>query len=279
MSRVFGQGSIEHGLVVSAILDTLNRSPDTTAHSPLQEFPRQAPARFFAALLKVASRCNLACDYCYVYRHEDQSWRDQPHFMSERTLLRFAERLDAYVRLYKLPEFSVTFHGGEPLLYGADRLVRAAQQIRSSVTSSCNIEFSLQTNGTLLTDEAIEEFEQARISVSLSLDGPGHVNDLHRLDHSGKSTFESVVAAIEKLNRRKSDIFRGVIAVIDPQVSPRELFEFFGPMALPRLDLLLPDATHQHPPIGRERQHNLYGSSGKCVPKIWVERLSMYIWE
>ena len=29
-------------------------------------------------LLKVHSRCNLACDYCYVYQHADQSWRTRP---------------------------------------------------------------------------------------------------------------------------------------------------------------------------------------------------------
>ena len=33
-------------------------------------------------LLKVASRCNLSCDYCYMYEHADQSWRNQPHMFS-----------------------------------------------------------------------------------------------------------------------------------------------------------------------------------------------------
>ncbi|MEU9838708.1 hypothetical protein AB0C69_05725, partial [Actinomadura sp. NPDC048032] len=39
--------------------------------------PREAlPFREF--ILKIHSRCNLACDYCYVYEMGDQSWRDQP---------------------------------------------------------------------------------------------------------------------------------------------------------------------------------------------------------
>ena len=29
-------------------------------------------------LVKLASRCNLDCDYCYVYRMGDDAWRLQP---------------------------------------------------------------------------------------------------------------------------------------------------------------------------------------------------------
>ena len=29
-------------------------------------------------VLKVHSRCDLACDYCYVYESLDHSWRDRP---------------------------------------------------------------------------------------------------------------------------------------------------------------------------------------------------------
>src|ERR1700691_3034472 len=97
----------------------------------LQPMPGSAPsgtqraAPFTAALLKVASRCNLDCDYCYVYKHADQSWRDQPHFMSNATLEQFARRLREYLDLHNLPDFSITFHGGEPLLFGGERLAGA----------------------------------------------------------------------------------------------------------------------------------------------------------
>ncbi|MGH8573602.1 MAG: FxsB family cyclophane-forming radical SAM/SPASM peptide maturase, partial [Gammaproteobacteria bacterium] len=41
---------------------------------------RPTPIRQF--VLKVYSRCNLACDYCYVYQMADQTWRDRPLVMS-----------------------------------------------------------------------------------------------------------------------------------------------------------------------------------------------------
>ena len=32
------------------------------------------PARITSFLVKIASRCNLACDYCYMYEHADQTY-------------------------------------------------------------------------------------------------------------------------------------------------------------------------------------------------------------
>lgn len=36
------------------------------------------PAPFQQFVLKLHSRCNLACDYCYVYQMADQTWRSRP---------------------------------------------------------------------------------------------------------------------------------------------------------------------------------------------------------
>ena len=199
-------------------------------------------------LLKVASRCNLDCDYCYVYHHVDQTWRSQPKLMKHETIQHFGSQLNKYVGDNNLDRFSIIFHGGEPLLYTADGLAKASETIRKKITGQCEIDFSVQTNGHLLTDESLHALEQAQIGVSISLDGPKHVNDLHRLDHSGKSSFDATYMALQRLIESSSGIFQGVISVIDPSVPPIELFEFFSQFDLPRLDFLLPDATHVNPP-------------------------------
>src|ERR1043166_2879062 len=41
----------------------------------LEQGWRPTPFREF--VLKVHSRCNLTCDYCYIYEMADQSWRAQ----------------------------------------------------------------------------------------------------------------------------------------------------------------------------------------------------------
>jgi uncharacterized protein len=215
-------------------------------------------ARFNAALLKVASRCNLDCDYCYMYKHADQSWRNQPKLMSDQTVQQFGLRLAEYIAGLELQRFSVILHGGEPLLYSAEGLVRLARQVRSLVIPSCRLDFSVQSNGVLLTEQALSLLAREEILVSLSLDGPRHVHDRHRLNHRQHSTFDDTVDALRRLIIAGPQVFSGVIAVIDHSVSPRELFEFFSSMELPRLDLLLPDATHTVPPPGRLNNESCY---------------------
>ena len=34
-------------------------------------------------VVKVVTRCDLACDHCYVYEAADTSWRRKPRFMTE----------------------------------------------------------------------------------------------------------------------------------------------------------------------------------------------------
>ncbi len=215
------------------------------------------PPRITSFLVKVASRCNLACDYCYMYEHSDQSWRDQPALMSEWVRKKLAERVGEYARQEGLERLVVVFHGGEPLLAGADVIAETARWIKRSVPSLTRVDFSLQTNGTLLNEEVIDRLASEGVSISLSIDGPRRANDLHRLDRRGQSSFPQTLRALELLEGRP-DVYGGLIAVVDPAVPPEDLFEFFGPRLPPRLDFLLPDANHERQPPGREAEPDLY---------------------
>ena len=84
-------------------------------------------------LIKIASRCNLACDYCYMYEHADQSWRAQPPLMSDEIRLKVAERIGEYAKEVDVRRLVVVFHGGEPLLAGASRIAETASLIRSAL--------------------------------------------------------------------------------------------------------------------------------------------------
>ena len=41
---------------------------------------------FDALVLKVASRCNLNCSYCFMYNLGDTTYKKQPKFMSDTTV-------------------------------------------------------------------------------------------------------------------------------------------------------------------------------------------------
>src|SRR3546814_8300411 len=97
---------------------------------------------------------------------------------------------------------------------------------------------------------AIEAFEEADIAVSLSLDGPREANDKHRTSRRGRSSFDKVLVALERLKRHPK-VFAGIIAVIDASTPPGDLLAFFDQHQPPKVDFLLPDAHHLRPPIGR----------------------------
>ncbi|MGA9582286.1 MAG: cyclophane-forming radical SAM/SPASM peptide maturase YhhB [Allosphingosinicella sp.] len=216
-----------------------------------------AAARITSFLVKLASRCNLDCDYCYVYHHADQGWRSLPKLLSAEDRAAFAARLAEYAREAGLKRAAVIYHGGEPLLAGAETIVEFTRDLRAAVGPEVDLEVGIQTNGLLLTDAVLNLLEGERIAVSLSLDGPREVNDLHRTTRRGRSSFDKVEAALDRLKARP-DTFAGVISVIDAGVPPRTLFEYFAGHRPPKLDFLLPDSHHGRLPPGRKADPGLY---------------------
>src|SRR5579871_4122480 len=107
---------------------TPRSDPISPVHPELSMPERVLPFRQF--VLKVHSRCDLACDHCYVYEHADQSWRGRPTVIAPETVARAGERIAEHARKHRLPEVRVILHGGEPLLAGASRLADIARCLR-----------------------------------------------------------------------------------------------------------------------------------------------------
>src|ERR1700760_372276 len=84
-------------------------------------------------VLKVASRCDLACNHCYVYEHADQSWRVKPKFITQEIASQAARRIREHAQAHQLTTIHVVLHGGEPLLLGRDRLRGIVSTLRSSI--------------------------------------------------------------------------------------------------------------------------------------------------
>ncbi|MGI8624794.1 MAG: cyclophane-forming radical SAM/SPASM peptide maturase YhhB [Solirubrobacteraceae bacterium] len=228
------------------------------------------PPRITSFLLKVASRCNLACDYCYMYEHADQSWREQPKLMSEEVVAATVERVAEYADAVDLEQIAVILHGGEPLLAGAERLADIARRLRAAMLA-VRVDVGLQTNGTLMDREALDILERENIGISISLDGPREATDRHRRTAMGRSSHDSTMAALELLRERPA-IFAGMIAVIDPANDAGELLDFLAAQGPPRLDLLLPDANHLRPPPGRDDNPELYAQWLVEAFDAWYDR-------
>src|SRR6201996_5087408 len=89
-------------------------SMTTLQHNLRQNFVSQA-------ILKVASRCNLNCSYCYVYNMADSSWKQRPALMSNEVFEAAIERSRQQCRATGQEQLRIAFHGGEPCLMGPER--------------------------------------------------------------------------------------------------------------------------------------------------------------
>ncbi|GIH08690.1 hypothetical protein Rhe02_67570 [Rhizocola hellebori] len=201
-------------------------------------------------LLKVHSRCNLSCTYCYIYTFADQTWLTQPRCMSRETIDLAAKRIAEHALLHELAEVQVIVHGGEPLLAGVAVLDYLATTIRMQAPQSTRVAFGLQTNGLLLNEEFLALFRKHGFRVGVSLDGGRADNDRHRRFADGRGSFDGVAAALETL-RKEPSVYSGILATIDLRNDPVQTYRELAGFAPPRIDFLLPHGNWETPPPGR----------------------------
>lgn len=230
-----------------------------------------APPPLYSFLLKIASRCNLNCTYCYVYNAGDTSWRERPKFMSPEVVRLTAKRIADHVSTHHLSEIAIVFHGGEPLLAGPRRIDQIATVLTEAIP--CRVNFGMQTNATLLTPKVLEVLERHRISVGISLDGPAQANDLNRRFHNGRGSYDAVRDGIRLLQSRPewSSLFGGILVVLDLQNSPRDLFDMIVEIRPPIVDILLPDCHHDSPPKRNTADSTPYGHWLAELFDVWYD--------
>ncbi|MER5506076.1 FxsB family cyclophane-forming radical SAM/SPASM peptide maturase [Streptomyces sp. NPDC002766] len=234
--------------------------------------------------VKLHSRCNLACDYCYVYELRDTSWRERPRTMPRAVREKLAERIAEHVRRHGLERIRVILHGGEPLLAGATVIDEFATSVRQSVEAvGGSAEFALQTNGTLLSEPMLDVLHRHDVRVGVSLDGDAEAHDRHRAGRgkaagAGRGSHARVTEALELLGSpRHRRLFGGLLCTVDPANPPRRTYEALATHRPPAIDFLLPHATWDFPPAGADATHAPYGdwlcevfdhweSTGRLVP-------------
>ncbi|MFC4058402.1 FxsB family cyclophane-forming radical SAM/SPASM peptide maturase [Planomonospora corallina] len=198
-------------------------------------------------VVKVHSRCDLACDHCYVYEHADQSWRRRPGAMSAETVSWVVVRIAEHVKAHGLDRVHVVLHGGEPLLAGPRGLGRVAAELRTGLDGICDLDLRVHTNGVLLDERFCDVFAEYGVKVGVSLDGDRAANDRHRRYADGRSSYDKVVRAIGLL-RARPELYAGLLCTIDVANDPLAVYRALTALEPPRIDFLLPHATWDDPP-------------------------------
>jgi uncharacterized protein len=208
------------------------------------------PTPFRQFILKLHSRCNLACTYCYMYELADQTWRMQPRMMSSALVSVAAWRIAEHAQTHSLNAVRVIFHGGEPLLTGTAPVLDALRKIRAAVDARVQVDGWVQTNGTLLDEKALDALESLNIRVGVSLDGGVVSHDRSRRYPSGRGSFDEVARGLRGLMRRPR-IYSGILCVIDLYADPVATYDALLMFAPPTIDFLLPHGNWSSRPPGR----------------------------
>lgn len=144
-----------------------------------------------AVYFNPTERCNLNCTYCYL----PEKMRSGGRNMSRKRLLDALARLRDYFQR-TLPKGSlpqIIFHGAEPML-NRDAVFAGIEQFGD------DFRFGVQTNATLLDDEAVEFLTSRQVSIGVSLDAAtAAVADRTRKNWAGQGVFKQVLEGMDRL--------------------------------------------------------------------------------
>jgi uncharacterized protein len=221
-------------------------------------------------VLKIHSRCNLACDHCYVYEHPDQSWRTQPLTISPDVTVMAAKRISEHAADHQVPRISVVLHGGEPLLLGRSRMRRLLAELQARVGAVTSLDLRIQTNGVLLDKHWCNLFREFQVKVGVSVDGDRKANDRHRNHADGSSSYDQALDALRLLRRPEyQHLYAGILCTVDLANDPVAVYRALTAQEPPNLDLLLPHATWDRPPYRPDGQLTPYADWLLRIYRCW----------
>lgn len=181
-------------------------------------------------VLETTQQCNFRCKYCFntietVFRHHTNKQMTLP---VAKAAIDFYK--DMYLKFYnKLPEDKkalllehfapfIGFYGGETSLNWA--LVEDAYDYYIHLgweeygIAQKNLEFTINSNLYILTDEMLSFILKYRPNLYVSLDGPKEDNDRNRVTIDGKGTFDRVYSNLQRIEKVAPEYYKEKVMVL-----------------------------------------------------------------
>lgn len=145
-------------------------------------------------VIELTEQCNLSCTYCcYSGAYDNQ----RVHGTKAMSTVVLDKTIDfIYEHHNKNADLiSVAFYGGEPLL-AFEKMQHAISRLKKLFSE--RIEFSMTTNGILLTPRIIDWICSVdNFRVNVSLDGSKIMHDMHRVDCKGHGSYDRIKCNLE----------------------------------------------------------------------------------
>lgn len=222
--------------------------------------------------LVLTHQCNLACSYCYAGEKFNRKMPDEIAWKA----LKLAFETPSPQKM------NVSFFGGEPLLEFSKMAKWTRMAYQMAQRRGRDIEFSVTTNATIITDKILNFFRHYPYHVAFSVDGVPEAHDQQRPFVSGRGSGALVWKNLEKISAKLPGSH--ILTVVTPQ-SVSQL-----PHMVQRLHQLgfqsvslLPNVDGEWTPSDRELARQAYQEaafysleSQLTEQPIWVSPFSNY---
>ena len=185
-------------------------------------------------VIKATTACNFRCVYC-------SEGDKKPQDLSFEFFCKLVDDLPELLDEKGDKSVCVLWHGGEPLLWGLDRLDKAMAYAEQKLSSKYDLEFAMQTNGYLLDEAFMDMMQRHKLSAGVSLDGYRELQDANRPTKDGKPTFDRVMQNVQELRRR--NLGGSTLMVLNAQdnIDVDKLFNFIKEYGLVcKINVLVP---------------------------------------
>lgn len=201
-------------------------------------------------VLETTQQCNFRCKYCFntietVFRHHTNKQMTIPVAKAaidfyKDMYLKFYNKLSEEKRGLFLKHFSpfIGFYGGETSLNW--ELVEGAYNYYVHLgweeygIEQKNLEFTINSNLYILTDEMLSFILKFRPNLYVSLDGPKEDNDRNRVTVDGKGTFDRVFSNLQRIKMADPEYFKEKVMILcveadgNDRKSVHEFLDSFG---------------------------------------------------
>lgn len=172
------------------------------------------PLKTISVMIKPASSlCNLRCRYCFYADISENRAVASNGVMSEADTDKLTERI--HEALDGNGTANISFQGGEPTVAGLDYFIHFTEKMKEY--PGIRVNYALQTNGTMITEEWVHFFKENNFLIGVSLDGYKLNMDQFRFDAENQSVYYRIMDSVKLLRKHKVDF--NILTVVTKDLS------------------------------------------------------------
>lgn len=183
---------------------------------------------FTELIIKTTDNCNYRCNYCIYSDHYPFSSNYGTAKMNDETAIKAIEYYLNHIKIQRSylsdKKAFIAFYGGEPLINF--KVIKASIEYVEEHYSDLEVEFTITTNGSLLSDSEISDFLiRHNVIICISLDGYPENHDRNRLQQNGRTTFDELMNVLNSYFRDYPRIYS--LCCIDFRTDLLKLYDFY----------------------------------------------------